>query len=197
MSHPLLSFPLKPWIAVAGVALTASTAWAADPFVIKDIKVEGLQRVEAATVFASIPVKVGDTYSDERGAAAIRSLFALGLFQDVHVDVRGDNMVIVVQERPVIHSVDVNAGKEIDKATLLGGLADGDVEIGPHATVGACALVTRSVPPLATVVGVPAKVVRVGRPPWESEDARTEELCRKYGVKVPAPADPLPKMEQG
>lgn len=123
MSHPLLSFPLKPWIAVAGVALTASTAWAADPFVIKDIKVEGLQRVEAATVFASIPVKVGDTYSDERGAAAIRSLFALGLFQDVHIDVRGDNMVIVVQERPVIHSVDVNAGKEIDKATLLGGLS--------------------------------------------------------------------------
>ena len=123
MSHPLLSFPLKPWIAVAGVALTASTAWAADPFVIKDIKVEGLQRVEAATVFASIPVKVGDTYSDERGAAAIRSLFALGLFQDVRIDVRGDNMVIVVQERPVIHSVDVNAGKEIDKATLLGGLS--------------------------------------------------------------------------
>ena len=82
-------------------------------------------------------------------------------------------------------------------ATLLGGLVGGDVEIGPHATVGACALVTRSVPPLATVVGVPAKVVCVGRPPWESEDARTEELCQKYGVKVPAPADPLPKMEQG
>ncbi|MFV0601618.1 MAG: outer membrane protein assembly factor BamA [Brachymonas sp.] len=123
MSHPLLSFPLKPWVAVASVALAVNTAWAADSFVIKDIKVEGLQRVEAATVFASIPVKVGDTYSDERGAAAIRSLFALGLFQDVRIDVRGDNMVIVVQERPVIHSVDVNAGKEIDKATLLGGLS--------------------------------------------------------------------------
>ena len=81
MSHPLLSFSLKPWVAVVSMALVANTAWAADPFVIKDIKVEGLQRVEAATVFASIPVKIGDTYSDERGAAAIRSLFALGLFQ--------------------------------------------------------------------------------------------------------------------
>ena len=123
MSHPLLSFSLKPWVAVVSMALVANTAWAADPFVIKDIKVEGLQRVEAATVFASIPVKIGDTYSDERGAAAIRSLFALGLFQDVRIDVRGDNMVIVVQERPTIHSVEVNAGKEIDKATLLGALS--------------------------------------------------------------------------
>ena len=123
MSHPLLSFSLKPWVAVVSMALAANTAWAADPFVIKDIKVEGLQRVEAATVFASIPVKIGDTYSDERGAAAIRSLFALGLFQDVRIDVRDDNMVIVVQERPAIHSVEVNAGKEIDKATLLGALS--------------------------------------------------------------------------
>ena len=65
-------------------------------------------------------------------------------------------------------------------ATLLGGCLHGDVEIGPYATVGACALVTKSVPPLATVVGIPAKVVRTGRPPWESDDGRTEELCRKY-----------------
>lgn len=65
-------------------------------------------------------------------------------------------------------------------ATLLGGCLHGDVEIGPYATVGACALVNKSVPPLATVVGVPAKVVRSGRPPWEADDGRTEELCRKY-----------------
>ena len=73
-------------------------------------------------------------------------------------------------------------------ATLLGGLARGDVEIGPYATVGACALVTRSVPPLATVAGVPAKVLRTGRPPWESDDARTDELARKYlsGSRPPA-----------
>ena len=65
-------------------------------------------------------------------------------------------------------------------ATLLGGRLHGDVEIGPYATVGACALVTQSVPPLATVVGVPAKVVRTGRPPWEADDGRTDELRRKY-----------------
>lgn len=60
-------------------------------------------------------------------------------------------------------------------ATLLGG-----VEIGPYATVGACALVTRSVPPLTTVVGVPAKPIRVGRPPWEADDCRLEELKARF-----------------
>ncbi|MGD9780914.1 MAG: acyltransferase [Kiritimatiellia bacterium] len=65
-------------------------------------------------------------------------------------------------------------------ATLLGGCLRGDVVIGPYATVGACALVNKSVPPLATVAGIPAKVIRTGRPPWEADDGRTEELCRKY-----------------
>lgn len=71
-------------------------------------------------------------------------------------------------------------------AILLGGRPRGDVEIGPYATVGAGALVDRSVPPLATVAGVPARILRTGRMPWESDDARTAELCAKYGV-VPAP----------
>ena len=65
-------------------------------------------------------------------------------------------------------------------ATLLGGCLHGDVEIGPYATVGACALVTKSVPPLATAVGIPAKVVRTGRPPWEADDGRADDLRRKY-----------------
>ncbi len=82
-------------------------------------------------------------------------------------------------------------------ATLLGGLASGDVEIGPYATVGACALVNRSVPPLATVAGIPARILRTGRPPWGSDDSRTEELCKKYGVEAPASAEPLAKKEQG
>ena len=80
-------------------------------------------------------------------------------------------------------------------ATLLGGLASGDVEIGPHATVGACSLVNRSVPPLATVAGVPARILRTGRTPWESDDPRTEEWCRKYGVSPTAATPAAPKSE--
>ena len=123
MSRTVSSFSLKPLVVAASMFFTAHAAWAADPFVIKDIKVEGLQRVDAGTVFATIPMRVGDTYSDEQGAAVIRSLFDLGLFQDVRIDVRGDNMVVVVQERPTINNVEVNEGKEFNKATLLAGLS--------------------------------------------------------------------------
>ena len=64
---------------IAG-SVIAFNALAADPFNVRDIRVEGLQRVEPGTVFASIPFRVGDDYTEEKGAAAIRSLFALGLF---------------------------------------------------------------------------------------------------------------------
>ena len=99
-------------------------AWAADPFVIKDIRVEGLQRVEPGTVFASIPVRVGDEYTDEKGAALIRNLYALGLFKDVRVEVSGNELVLIVEERPTIASVDFIGTKEFDKEVLKKALRD-------------------------------------------------------------------------
>ena len=63
-----------------GALALALPAWAVEPFTVRDIRVEGLQRVEPGTVFASIPVRVGETYTDDKGAAAFRALFALGLF---------------------------------------------------------------------------------------------------------------------
>jgi outer membrane protein assembly factor BamA len=68
--------------------------------------VEGLQRVEPGTVFASLPFRVGDTYNDDKGSAAIRSLFALGLFKDVRLEVNGDVLVVIVEERPTVADVD-------------------------------------------------------------------------------------------
>ena len=67
-------------LAALSLALFAHVALALTPFVIEDIRVEGLQRVEAGTVFASLPVRVGDSYSDDKASSSIRSLFALGLF---------------------------------------------------------------------------------------------------------------------
>ena len=71
---------------VAVSILTVQLAWAVDPFSVRDIRVEGLQRVEPGTVFATVPFRVGDTYSDERGADAIRALFGLGLFNNVRIE---------------------------------------------------------------------------------------------------------------
>ena len=61
-------------------SLAASMAWAVSPFIARDIRIEGLQRVEPGTVFATLPFRVGETYTDEKGTAAIRALFGLGLF---------------------------------------------------------------------------------------------------------------------
>ena len=117
------SFVLRAVAAVvAGVV--AQAALALEPFAVRDIRVEGLQRVEAGTVFASIPVRVGDTYSDEKAAASIRALFALGLFKDVRIEARDGVLVVVVEERPTIADVEFSGTKEFDKDVLKKALRD-------------------------------------------------------------------------
>ncbi|MCW8199151.1 outer membrane protein assembly factor BamA [Verminephrobacter aporrectodeae subsp. tuberculatae] len=98
--------------------LAAGTAWALEPFKVQDIRVEGLQRVEPGTVFASLPLRVGDDYDDEKGAAAIRALFALGLFKDVRLEASGNVLRVLVQERPTIADVDFAGTREFDKDVL-------------------------------------------------------------------------------
>jgi len=105
-------------------AVVSLPAWAVDPFTVRDIRVEGLQRIEAGTVFASLPLRVGDRYTDDKGAAAIRSLFALGLFKDVRLETQGDVLVVVVQERPSVASVEFIGLKEFDKEVLIKSLKD-------------------------------------------------------------------------
>ena len=109
-------------------ALLASSlfnaAWAVEPFVLKDIRVEGLQRGDAGTVFASLPFRVGDTYTDDKGAAGLRSLFATGLFKDVRIQIDGRVVVVVVEERAVISRVEFVGTKEFDKDALSKALKD-------------------------------------------------------------------------
>lgn len=105
-------------------AMLSLPAWAVDPFTVRDIRVEGLQRIEPGTVFASLPLRVGDRYTDDKGAAAIRSLFALGLFKDVRLETQGDVLVVVVEERPSVASVEFIGLKEFDKDMLFKALKD-------------------------------------------------------------------------
>ena len=102
----------------------AQAAWALEPFKVQDIRIEGLQRVEPGTVFASMPMRVGDDYNDEKGAAAIRSLFALGLFKDVRLEANGNVLVVVVQERPTIADVEFAGSREFDKEALKRSMRD-------------------------------------------------------------------------
>src|ERR1035437_4176913 len=116
--------PSRTRSALASLFLMAGAAWAVNPFTVRDIRIEGLQRVEPGTIFVSLPVRVGDAYNDEKGSSAIRTLFALGLFKDVRIEVNGDVLVIVVEERPTIADVDFVGTKEFDKDVLVKALRD-------------------------------------------------------------------------
>jgi outer membrane protein insertion porin family len=107
------------------VALFVSApAFAFEPFVVKDIRVEGIQRTEAGTVFNYLPVKVGETFTEEQATEAIRALYATGFFRDVRIDVEGGVIVVQVQERPAIAQIDFVGVKEFDKEALKKGLRD-------------------------------------------------------------------------
>ena len=123
-------FRLHHLCVLLAAAISGMSAWAVEPFKLKDIRVEGLQRIESGTVFASLPFRVGDMYNDESGAAAIRALFALGLFKDVRLDAQGDVLVVIVEERPSISEVEWVGLKEFDKDVLLKALKEVGISEG-------------------------------------------------------------------
>jgi len=130
MQKQINRFKVRAVCAIAAGLFAASTAWAVDPFTVRDIRVEGLQRVEPGTIFASLPFRVGETYNDDKGSTAIRALFGLGLFKDVRLEVNGDVLVVIVEERPTVADVDFVGTKEFDKEALKkalreAGIADG------------------------------------------------------------------------
>ena len=96
----------------------ASVALAAAPFTIQDIRVEGLQRTEPATVFNYLPVKVGDTFTDAQGEEIIKNLYATGFFDDVRVETLGNQVLLTVVERPVISSLSVTGGKTLSNDAI-------------------------------------------------------------------------------
>ena len=122
----LYALPVAPrrLIALAAFALCSGQALAAAPFTVKDIRVEGIQRTEAGTVFSYLPVRVGETFTDEKGSAAIKALYATGFFKDVRIEADGDVLVVLVEERPAIAAVDFTGIKEFDKDQLNKALKD-------------------------------------------------------------------------
>lgn len=97
-------------------------AYATEPFVISDIRVEGLQRTEAGTVFNYLPMQVGDVMSDEKAAQAIKSLYSTGFFKDVRIENDGDVLVVTVQERPSISQIDFSGNKSFPTDKVKEGL---------------------------------------------------------------------------
>lgn len=99
-------------------------------FVIKQIRVEGLQRIEVGTVYSYLPVKVGDTLTPSKTDEIIHKLFSTGFFQDVRVEEQGSTLIVDVAERPVISKLSITGAHEFDDDKLVkslkdNGLADG------------------------------------------------------------------------
>lgn len=105
-------------LAASVLTVTAGQAHAVEPFVVKDIRVEGVQRVEPGTVFGYLPVKVGETFTDEKGAESIRALYNTGFFKDVQIRSEGNVLVVRVEERPAISQLEFIGFKEFDKEAL-------------------------------------------------------------------------------
>lgn len=95
------------------------SAFAAGEFVVKDMRVEGLQRISEGTVFNYLPVNIGDTVDANRIGEAIRALYGQNLFDDIEMRRDDDTLVIVVKERPSIESFELEGNKDIKTEDLM------------------------------------------------------------------------------
>ncbi len=82
------------WAGLLAMLLLPALAHAFDPFVVQDIRVEGIQRIDAGTVFGYLPVKVGQQFTEDQATEAVRRLYGSGFFSDVRIET--DNNVVVV-----------------------------------------------------------------------------------------------------
>jgi len=123
-----------------GIFLTAIVRLAlADSFVITDIRLEGLQRVSAGSLFQAFPINIGDSVDDDEIVDATRSLFKTGFFNDIQIGRDGNVLVVVVQERPSISAIEIEGNDKIDTEDLKRGLKESGLsegEIFQRATLG-------------------------------------------------------------
>ena len=115
-----------------GCLLWATTALATDPFIISDIRVEGLQRISEGTVYNYLPLDAGDELTAAATRSAIRELYRTGFFQDIQFGREGNILVIMVRERPAIANVSISGNKAIKEEDLKRvmldiGLSEGEV----------------------------------------------------------------------
>lgn len=103
---------------------------AAASFIVSDIRVEGLQRISPGSVFAAMPLAVGDLVNQDALRAAARSLFATGNFDDIRIGRDGNVLVVVVEERPSISEINIEGNKAIETEALLDGLKGAGLSVG-------------------------------------------------------------------
>ncbi|OUR87249.1 outer membrane protein assembly factor BamA [Gammaproteobacteria bacterium 42_54_T18] len=117
-------------IGLIALLLVVASSVRADSFVVKDIRIEGLQRLSLGAVFNVLPIDVGDQVSTDILARTARVLFKTGNFQDIQVARDGDILVISVSERPSIVGIEIDGNKSIETDNLLDGLSQAGLSEG-------------------------------------------------------------------
>ncbi len=120
---------IRTHLVVALMLLAPVASWA-QSFVVSDIRVEGLQRISAGSVFSAMPIAVGDTVDAGGLRAASRSLFATGNFDDIRIGRDGNVLVVIVAERPSISEINIEGNKAIETEALLEGLKGAGLAVG-------------------------------------------------------------------
>ncbi|HEY1069013.1 outer membrane protein assembly factor BamA [Thermomonas sp.] len=123
MTRPLPRRLLSLALASA-LSLPAWAQVALTPFTVSDIRIDGLQRIGAGTVFTYLPVERGDTLDQGKAAEALRALYKTGFFEDVRLDRQGGILVITVVERPAINKLTLSGNKDLKTEDLLKGLKE-------------------------------------------------------------------------
>ena len=119
LSRRLLTLALASALAVPALAQSAFA-----PFTVSDIRIDGLQRIGAGTVFTYLPVERGDTVDSAKAAEALRALYKTGFFEDVRLDHQGGILVVTVVERPAINKLTLVGNKDLKTEDLLKGLKE-------------------------------------------------------------------------
>ncbi len=115
---------MKKTASILASLLYATNANAFETFTVNDIRLEGLQRISIGTVFNYLPIKIGDRFSNDDSANAIKTLYKTGFFKDVRFEREDNVLVIFVSERPSIDKINLNGNEEIDSEQLLKALSD-------------------------------------------------------------------------
>jgi outer membrane protein insertion porin family len=109
-------------LAACASSLAQAQAVAGDEFVVRDMRVEGLQRISEGTVFNYLPINVGDTVDSLRIQEAIRALYAQGMFDDIEMRRDGNSLIVAVKERPSIEDFTIEGNKDIKTEDLMDSL---------------------------------------------------------------------------
>ncbi|MCV6615369.1 MAG: outer membrane protein assembly factor BamA, partial [Cellvibrionaceae bacterium] len=102
----------------------------AQGFKVTDIRLEGLQRVSAGSVFASLPIQIGEELDSIAIQGATRALFKTGYFADIQMSREGSVLVVSVVERPAISEIVIEGNKAIKTEDLMKGLRENGLSEG-------------------------------------------------------------------